>query len=115
MLSAKVLDRKGGPGQIAIDKRIALDAEQVRELDRRLEQAAFWTMPTEEKRDVMVEDGDHLIVEGVKGGTYHIVRRILPEPAYTKLCWQMLDLTGLSLREVWVGYHGYDDCREMSQ
>ena len=57
---------------------IALDAEQLRELDRHLEQAAFWKMRLDEKRDGIVVDGDQLIVEGVKGGKYHIVETSLP-------------------------------------
>ena len=114
MLSATVLDGKGGydPGQIAINKSIALGAVQVRELDRHLEQAAFWTMPAQGKFDANVidTDGDRLIVEGAKGGAYHIVERGQPAgPTYTKLCRHMLDLTGLKTRATWDEYHPNDD------
>jgi hypothetical protein len=114
-LSAEVFDGKGGydRGQIAIEETIDLGTEQLRELDRHLEQAAFWTMPTHEQLDGIVMDGDRLIVEGVKGGTYHIVERVLPNPAYTELCRHMLDLTGLKIRGAWEGYHPSDTQPEM--
>jgi hypothetical protein len=106
-----VLDGKGGydPGQVAIHQTIALSAEQFRELNRHLEQAAFWIMPFKEKINGGVEDGDSLVLEGVKNGKFHIVRRVLPDPAYTKLCGHMLDLSGLKIREVWGEYHANDD------
>ncbi len=114
-LSAVVLDGKAGyePGQIAIHQSIALGAEQFRELDRHMEQAAFWKMPADEKIDGFVADGDPLVLEGVKNGTYHIVRRELPDPAYTKLCGHMLDLTGLKIRDIWEEYHANEDDSEM--
>ncbi len=114
-LIAVVLDGKAGydPGQVAIEKSIRLGAEQVKELDRLLEQAAFWTLATDEKLDGLVEDGDVLIVEGVKGGKYHMVRRVLPGIAYTKLCRQMLKLSGLGVGDAWEGYHANDVEPEM--
>jgi hypothetical protein len=113
-LRARVLDGKAGyePGQVAIDKQVFLGPDQVKELDRHLKEAAFWTMPTEEKMDGGVEDGDTLFLEGVKRGTYHAVTRRLPGPAYTKLCRHMLDLTGLKI-EVFAEYHSNDDQAEM--
>jgi hypothetical protein len=115
-LRAEVLDGKGGyePGQIAIDKTVLLGAEQVGELDGHLEETAFWAMPTQENLEGRgVDDGDLLIVEGVKSGAYHIVRRVMPDPAYKELCRYMLDLTGLETRKVWEDYHASDDQREM--
>jgi hypothetical protein len=114
-LRAVVLDGKAGydPGQVAIHRSITLSAEQFTELDRHMEQAAFWTMPTDEKIDGFVADGDPLVLEGVKNGTYHIVRRELPDPAYTKLCSHMLDLTGLRIRDIWEEYHANEDESKM--
>jgi hypothetical protein len=114
-LHVTVLDGKGGyePGQVAIGKSIIIGPDQVRQLDRHLERAAFWNMPTEEKLDGITVDGDHLIVEGVKGGVYHLVDRLDPDPEYTKLCHQMLSLTGLKMQEAWEGYHPTDDQPEM--
>jgi hypothetical protein len=114
-LSAEVLDGKGGYawGQVAIHQSIALSAEQFSELDRHMEQAAFWTMPADERKDVVVHDGDPLVLEGVKNGTYHIVRRMMPDRAYTELCGHMLDLTGLKIRAIWEEYHPNNNESEM--
>ena len=81
-LHAKVLDGKGGyePGQIAIDRILTLDAEQWNHLDRLLQEAAFWEMPTQLEDDGGC-DGDQLIVEGVNGGKYHVVDRWEPDPS----------------------------------
>jgi hypothetical protein len=110
-LRVKVLDGKGGydPGQIAIDKGIILSADQVTELDRHLERTAFWTMPTTVRIDGMVHDGDQLIVEGIRQGTYHAVNRVLPDQPFTKLCGAILDLTGLGIRPTWDEYHSTED------
>ena len=112
---AVVLDGKGGydPGQVAIHRSITLSTEQFTELNRHLEQAAFWNMPVKENINGGVEDGDPLVLEGVKNGKYHVVRRVLPDRAYTKLCGDMLDLTGLKIRDVWEEYHPNNDEAEM--
>jgi hypothetical protein len=38
-----------------------------------------------------------------------VVDRSAPDPAFMKLCRQLLDLTGLTLRESWEKYHGQED------
>jgi hypothetical protein len=80
-LRARVLNGMGGyaPGQIAIDRRITLVADQLSVLDRCLKQTAFWNMPT-----VLGDlglDGDQLIIEGVTLGKYHVVDRWNADPA----------------------------------
>ncbi|MFI5456796.1 MAG: hypothetical protein ACHRXM_15220, partial [Isosphaerales bacterium] len=106
-LHVRVLDGKGGyePGRVAIDRNITLADEERKNLDRYLERASFWTMSTRPADDGGVEDGDQLIVEGIRGGTYHVVDRQMPDPAYEKLCRHMLDLTGLDVQKAWDGYH----------
>ncbi len=106
-LRARVLDGKGGyePGRVAVDRNIALADEEWMTLDRHLEQAEFWAMTTRSADDGGVEDGAQLIVEGIKGGTYHVVDRQMPDPAYNKLCRHMLDLTGLDVQKAWNRYH----------
>jgi hypothetical protein len=47
------------------------------------------------------------------GTRYHVVDRSTPDPAFTKLCRQMLDLTGLKVREPWEDYHGEENQDEM--
>jgi hypothetical protein len=118
-LRAEVLDGKGGyvGGQIAIDKKITLSADQIAELSRQVEKAGFWAMPTAEDlgKDPysFVTDGDRLTIHGVKQGAYHLVTRVLPDPSFTKLCRHILELTGLKFQESWAGYHDNDDQPEM--
>ncbi len=114
-LRVKVLDGWGAsePGQIAIDRTITLGLDQVKVLDRQLVQSAFWTMPMQLEPGEALMGGDRFIVEGVKGGKYHIVNRVIPDPAYATLCRQILDLTGLKMREAWEGYDPKDDEPEM--
>jgi hypothetical protein len=105
-LQARVLDGKGGyePGQVAVEKRLALDSAQWSNLVRHLEAASFWDIPTKLKGDGGC-DGDQLIIEGIKGGKYHVVDRWEPDPAYAALCRTMLDLSGLKVQKSWEGYH----------
>jgi hypothetical protein len=105
-LHARVLDGKGGyePGQVAIDKWLALNGTQWSNLVRHLEAASFWEIPTKLKDDGG-SDGDQLIIEGIKGGKYHVVDRWEPDPAYAALCRYMLDLSGLKVQKAWEGYH----------
>ena len=107
-LQLNSLDGKGGyePGRVAIDRNITLGDEDWKNLDRYLEQASFWTMSTPQADDGGIScDGDQLVVEGIRGGTYHVVDRWMPDPAYEKLCRHMLDLTGLDVQKAWTGYH----------
>ena len=105
-LHARVLDGKGGsePGQVAIDRWLTLDDGRWRELERLLEAASFWDLPTKPK-DHGGFDGDQLIVEGVQGSRYHVVERWMPDPAYARLCRYMLDLTGMNVEKAWDRYH----------
>ena len=82
-LYAKVLDGKGGydPGQVAIERRFPLDAEQWNHLDRLVERAGFWELATRSKADESAIDGVSLVLEGVEEGKYHVVYRSFPEPA----------------------------------
>ena len=105
-LHATVLDGAGGykPGLVAIERNIVLPEDEWKTLNQLLEQAGFWTMPTRLAEDGGC-DGDQLIIEGVSGGTYHLVDRWMPEPAYLELCRHMLDLTGLDIQQSWGSYH----------
>ena len=98
-LHATVLDGQGGydPGLVAIERNILLAEEEWDDLNQHLERAGFWAMPASREDDGGC-DGEQLIVEGLKGGSYHLVDRWMPEPAYEKLCRYMLDLTGLTVK-----------------
>jgi hypothetical protein len=113
-LRARVLNGMGGyaPGQVAIDRSVTLVADQLRVLERQLEQAAFWDMPASVDEG-LGSDGDQLIIEAVTAGKYHVVDRWNADLAYVELCRQMLDLTGLKLQKAWAKYHVIDVSFEM--
>ena len=98
-LRVKVLDGRGGyePGQVAIERSTTLARDRQARLERLLEEAAFWDLPTRID-DNNVCDGDQLIVEGVQGGKYHVVSRAVPEPRFARLCDYLLSLDGLKKR-----------------
>jgi len=45
---------------------------------KRIEEAGFWNTPSVDNSRIM-NDGAQWIVEGLKGGTYHLVDRQSPE------------------------------------
>jgi hypothetical protein len=54
----------------------------VRKLLERIESVKFWTQPayTPVPADVVQLDGAEWIIEGIKGGQYHVIDRWSPEP-----------------------------------
>jgi hypothetical protein len=106
-LRATVLDGKGGydPGQIAIERRFRVDAETWHQLERLLDEAKYWTLPTRLASDDVGCDGDQLVLEGVRRGNYHVVDRWAPERAYANVCRYLLTLTGVDVSKQWNDYH----------
>jgi hypothetical protein len=107
------LDNEGGlkPGRVAAERRVKLTEDQWTWLLVYLERSGFWKMPTSVKMTLetgLVLDGDSLVCEGVEAGKYHVVDRLDADPAYEKLCWYMLSLSGLDVKEAWEEYHGDD-------
>jgi hypothetical protein len=102
------LDGRGGyePGGISVLKSKKLTRKQWDEFKRRLDQANFWFMPTEEVEDSGT-GGDRLIFEGVLDGNYHVVHRESPDPGsdYVEVCRFVLDQSGLNLMRIWEEYH----------
>lgn len=96
------LNGAGGfsPGKVAINKEVALSNQQWEGLTAFVSRARFWEMPIVDKR--IGRDGEQLIVEGVKGGKYHVVDRWSPESGdFRKLCRHMVDLAGLDVGPSW--------------
>jgi hypothetical protein len=76
-----------------------------------LERSRFWKMPTSVKMDLKTgidRDGDDLVCEGVEDGKYHVVDRNGAVLGYETICWYMLFLSGLDVKEAWLQYHGDD-------
>src|SRR4051794_13199696 len=97
------LDGDGGYdlGKIERTRQISLNPNDCERLVRQVRRAGFWDMPT--RIDDLGHDGEHLIVEGVRDGGYHVVDRWTPEAgAYRELCHTMLDLSQMDLgQEGW--------------
>lgn len=87
---------KGGEeeaGKIVLSKRASLNQDQWNHLTKLVRRADFWDMPS--RINDLGLDVEALLVEGAKGGEYHVVVRHSPQPgAYRELCRYMLDLTG---------------------
>jgi hypothetical protein len=76
-----------------------------------LERSRFWKTPTSVKMDLetgIVHDGDNLVYEGVEDGKYHVVDRNGADLGYETICWYMLFLSGLDVKEAWLQYQDYD-------
>lgn len=78
-VNVKELDGKGGyqPGKLVRDESRELTRKRWNELTRRIQKCSFWTMATTEESRIL--DGEQWILEGVRGGKYHIVDRQSPK------------------------------------
>jgi hypothetical protein len=74
-LSARRLDGQGGydPGKLVEAKDIELGADDSKSLAVLIQNLNFFQLPTED--DVIGNDGDQWIIEGVSQGKYHVVQR----------------------------------------
>ena len=81
-LSVKVLSGRGGyePGHIFLNRNTSVSKEAVVHFLQLLQKADFWNIPTEEEEgNVVGLDGAQWIMEGVRGGQYHVVDRWSPD------------------------------------
>jgi hypothetical protein len=89
------LDGRGGydPGKILRTDNLTISREEWCEFISLLEQARFWTEPTDIDRGG--NDGAQWILEGVKSNRYHIVDRWSPENGnFREACIYLLKLSG---------------------
>jgi hypothetical protein len=102
------LDRAFEPKSVVERKSVKLNRAHWERIASRLEKAKFWTLPTDKPLPfgALIQDGDMLIVEGVKDGTYHVVRRDgLGRGDFVDLCQAMLFMSGiLDVRNIWFDY-----------
>lgn len=85
-LTVKVLDCAVGhdPGRKVTDRTRPLTQEQWNDFLQLLERAGFWSMPTRDSRRGL--DGAEWVLEGVRGGEYHVVDRWSPEAGAFREC-----------------------------
>lgn len=79
-LTTKVLSGAGGyrPGVLLEHSSRVLAKEQTHAFLARLEKAGFWKAPNP-LNDQKGTDGSQWIIEGVKGGRYHVIDRWTPQ------------------------------------
>ena len=100
-LTARELGGAGGyaPGELARGATRDLTSSEWAELQRKLDAAGYWTLPTDSDR--MGLDGSQWVLEGARGDRYHVVDRWTPEEAgrdaaFRELCLFLLDLAGFA-------------------
>ena len=97
-ITLKQLSGAGGyePGRLVINRTRAISRVEWEEFIRLLEQASYWNLPTDDY--YFGHDGAQWILEGVRGGRYHIVDRWSPNGGnYRAACFYLLVLSGLEI------------------
>jgi hypothetical protein len=90
-------------------RNVKLTRDQWAELRRRIDDARFWSLPSE-LWTYGIADGAGYVVEGIKAGRYHVVNaNTNPNPddryrRYKALCEEMVRLSGLENMDVWRRY-----------
>lgn len=95
-------------GKLIQDTATVIDQEQVKDVVEQLQRLSFWSMPTEKEQltrprsksgsgsTVLLPihlDGSQWILEGLRGGEYHVVDRWSPrDDSYSELCKHLLHL-----------------------
>jgi Leucine Rich Repeat (LRR) protein len=110
-LHAVQLDAVSGylGGKPTVRKSVTLTREQCAELKRLVDDAGFWSMPSN-CVEHGVEDGASYVFEGVNEGKYHVVdansSRDLDDRyrRYKALCEAMIKLSGLDVMDLWKEY-----------
>jgi hypothetical protein len=100
MLTTKMCSGAGGysPGKLVQNSNRKLDWTQVKEFLALIEREGFWTAPNP-VNDQTGTDGSQWIIEGVKGGNYHVIDRWSPKqgPAHDLGLFLAFDLAKIDI------------------
>lgn len=89
------------PGRLVLSKTLALDARKARQFTSALGQLNFWQLATRDPAR-SGHDGAQWILEGVKGGRYHVVDRWSPEEGpFRKLMLDLVALASVKVRPIY--------------
>jgi len=106
-VSLRVSRHDGWPGFIAgklnLERTEKLSLKQWERLDELVGKSKFWTAPASVQESRGIADGDGLLVEGIKAGTYHVIDRAGPVTgeAYTNIGRYLLELARSDLIPNW--------------
>lgn len=80
-------------GKLTVDRTIRLTEPQAQNLVDLIERTRFWTAPTEVQENRGIADGDGIVIEGIKGGKYHVINRAgsAAGESYKAFCRLLLD------------------------
>jgi hypothetical protein len=99
-IATKVLEKYEGPtyGPLTHSSERHLAKDEMSHLAEMLDAASFWSAPAE--RDWVTLDGAGWMLEGLRGGTHHIVKRNSPakdgeDADFRFLCEELLGLSDL--------------------
>jgi bifunctional DNA-binding transcriptional regulator/antitoxin component of YhaV-PrlF toxin-antitoxin module len=83
-------------GRQTLDREVRLTVPQGERLVGLIERTPFWTAPVEVRENQGIADGDGIVIEGVKGGRYHVINRAgtAAGEAYEAFCRSLLELAG---------------------
>ena len=98
-ITVKEMSGAGGyePGRFIVNQTRKLAAGEWDTFIRRLDDSCYWNLPTDDPKERGF-DGAQWILEGVKGGRYHIVDRWTPQSgSFREACLYSLKLSGLAI------------------
>jgi hypothetical protein len=99
-LTTVVTSGRGGyePGNVSKNEVTEISSRQLRPFIYQVDRIEFWSMKAVEEV-LNGRDGAEWILEGVKGGEYHVVKRWTPESgSYRKLCLALVELSDLTFK-----------------
>ncbi len=103
----RVSRHDGGPGVVAgklnMDRIESLSLKQWERLDELVGKSKFWTAPASVQESRGIADGDGLLIEGIRGGSYHVIDRAgsAAGESYKSVCRSMLELAGGDVVPEW--------------
>jgi hypothetical protein len=96
------LSGKGGydPGVVVTNQIVEISQDQVHQFQNLLRASEYWSMPTVDPKlhEELIRDGAEWLLEGARGGHYHVVLRVSPRSVtYRETCLYLLSLSKIEV------------------
>lgn len=93
---AKTLDTKGWSkfGNLTESNACTLTAFEWRDFTNLVDHAGYWELP-KTTEEIIPQDGAVWIIDGLRSGKYHWVRRRIPREQFAEMCKHLIRLSGL--------------------